>query len=184
MKESYDYIILGAGVAGLSFAHEVAKIGKSVPILEKDKVIGGLSQTLEYKGFLLDYCAHRFHTADKELLNEVIGIVGPKFTKRTKKSRMYMFGRFLKYPFELQNLLRAMKLTQAARAVFSFGFSFITRQLRALLKMEQTDFKSYKDWFVHYFGNTLYSIMCEPYTTKIWKTNPGNISADWADQRF
>ena len=26
--------------------------------------------------------------------------------------------------------------------------------------------------------------MCEPYTTKIWKTNPGNISADWADQRL
>ena len=26
--------------------------------------------------------------------------------------------------------------------------------------------------------------MCEPYTTKIWKTYPGNISADWADQRF
>ena len=184
MRESYDYIILGAGVAGLSFAHEVAKIGKSVPILEKDKVIGGLSQTLEYKGFLFDYCAHRFHTADKELLNEVIGIVGAKFTKHTKKSRMYMFGRFLKYPFELQNLLRAMKLTQAARAVFSFGFSFVTRQLRTLLKMERTKFKSYKDWFVHYFGNTLYSIMCEPYTTKIWKTDPVYLSADWADQRF
>ena len=184
MRESYDYIILGAGVAGLSFAYEVAKNGKSVLILEKAKVIGGLSQTLEYKGFLFDYCAHRFHTADKELLDEVKNIVGSNFTRHIQKSRMYMFGRFLKYPFELQNLLRAMKLTQAMRAVFSFGLKFITRQLRALLKMERTDFKSYKDWFVHYFGNTLYSIMCEPYTTKIWKTNPGNISADWADQRF
>ena len=26
--------------------------------------------------------------------------------------------------------------------------------------------------------------MCEPYTTKIWKTSPQNLSADWADQRF
>ncbi|TFB13442.1 FAD-dependent oxidoreductase [Candidatus Marinimicrobia bacterium MT.SAG.4] len=60
LRESYDYIILGAGVAGLSFAHEVAKNGNSVLILEKAKVIGGLSQTLEYKGFLFDYCSHCF----------------------------------------------------------------------------------------------------------------------------
>ena len=90
MKESYDYIVLGAGVAGLSFAHAVAQNGKSVLILEKDKVIGGLSQTLEYKGFRFDYCAHRFHTSDKELLKEVRGIVGPKFTKHKKKSDVYV----------------------------------------------------------------------------------------------
>jgi len=184
LKESYDYIVLGAGVAGLSFAHEVAKNGKSVLILEKDKVIGGLSKTLEFKGFRFDYCAHRFHTADKELLDEVKSIVGPNFTRHTQKSRMYMFNRFLKYPFELQNLLRAMKRTQAIKAIISFGINFITRQIRALFKMEHTKFKNYKDWFVNYFGNTLYLIMCEPYTTKIWKTNPDKLSADWADQRF
>ena len=144
---------MGAGVAGLSFAQEVAKNGKSVLILEKDKVIGGLSQTLEYKGFLFDYCAHRFHTTDKELLKEVKRIVGANFTRHTQKSRMYMFDRFLKYPFELQNLLRAMKRAQAVKAVLSFGLNFTSRQIRALIKKKRTQFKSYKDWFVYYFGN-------------------------------
>ena len=184
MKETYDYIVVGAGVAGLSFAHEVAKNGKSVLILEKDKQIGGLSQTLEYKGFRFDYCAHRFHTADNQLLNEVRSIVGPTFKRYIKKSRIYMFGSYLKYPFELQNLLRAMKPTQAIKAIFSFGINFTVRQIRALLKIEKTKFKNYQDWFSYYFGKTLYLIMCEPYTTKIWKTHPDEISADWAEQRF
>jgi len=48
MKDRYDYIVMGAGVTGLSFAYEVAKHGKSVLILEKDKQFGGLSRTLEY----------------------------------------------------------------------------------------------------------------------------------------
>lgn len=184
MKDRYDYIVMGAGVAGLSFAHEVAKHGKSVLILEKDKQIGGLSQTIEYKGFRFDYCAHRFHTADPDLLKEVREIVGSTFKKHTKKSRIYMFGKFLKYPFELQNLLRAMKRTQAVKAIFSFGFNFISRQIRSLLRIERTKFRDYRDWFTYYFGRTLYLIMCEPYTTKIWKTSPQDLSADWADQRF
>ena len=184
MKDRYDYIVMGAGVAGLSFAYEVSKHGKSVLILEKDKQIGGLSQTLEYKGFLFDYCAHRFHTTNSELLEEVKQIVGPTFKKYTKKSRIYMFGKFLKYPFELQNLLRAMKRTHAVKAIFSFGINFIFRQFRSILRIERTEFRDYKDWFTYYFGKTLYRIMCEPYSTKIWKTPPENISADWADERF
>ena len=184
MKETYDYVVIGAGVAGLSFAHAVAKNGKSVLILEKDKQIGGLSQTLEYKGFRFDYCAHRFHTADNQLLNEVKSIVGPTFKRHVKKSRIYMFGSYLKYPFELQNLLRAMKPIQAIKAIFSFGINFTVRQIRALLKIEKTKFKNYQEWFIYYFGKTLYLIMCEPYTTKIWKTHPDEISADWAEQRF
>lgn len=184
MQDRYDYIVMGAGVAGLSFAYEVAKHGKSVLILEKDKQIGGLSRTLEYKGFLFDYCAHRFHTTNSELLKEVKQIVGPTFKKYTKKSRIYMFGKYLKYPYELQNLLRAMKRMQAVKAIFSFGSNYIMRQIRSLLRIERTEFRSYKDWFTYYFGRTLYLIMCKPYSTKIWKTQPENISADWADQRF
>lgn len=184
MKDRYDYIVMGAGVAGLSFAYEVSKHGKSVLILEKDKQIGGLSQTLEYKGFLFDYCAHRFHTDNLELLNEVKQIVGPTFKKYTKRCRIYMFGRFLKYPFELQNLLRAMDRVQAVKAIFSFGNNYIMRQFMSLMRIERTEFRDYKDWFTYYFGGTLYRIMCEPYTTKIWKTSPENLSADWADQRF
>ena len=82
----YDYIILGAGVAGLAFAYKVAKEGNSVLILEKEKTIGGLSRTFEYKGFRFDFCAHRFHSANKELLDEVRSLVGSSFKKHIKRT--------------------------------------------------------------------------------------------------
>ena len=126
-SEEFDFIVIGAGVAGLSFAYEISKHGKTVIILEKDKQTGGLSKTLTYKGFRFDYCAHRFHTANDKLLDEVKHIVGPTFTKHIKKSRIFLFNKYLKYPFELQNLLRAMSPVQAIHSVFSFGFNYIYR---------------------------------------------------------
>ena len=58
----YDFIVLGAGVAGLAFAKRVSEHGRTVLILEKEKEVGGLSRTLLHNGFHLDFCAHRFHT--------------------------------------------------------------------------------------------------------------------------
>src|SRR5439155_6941914 len=34
------------------------------------------------------------------------------------------------------------------------------------------------------YGQRLYRVMCHPYTSKIWHTDPAHISADWAEQRF
>ena len=178
LMEKYDFVILGAGVAGLSFAKKVAENGKSVLLLEKEDVVGGLARSLHHKGFYLDFCAHRFHTGNPELLKEVLALPGLKMYKHEKKSRIYMFGRYLKYPFEIQNLLRAMPLHQSLLGGISFFANNITRKFR------KKNVKSYKDWFIHFYGKPLYNVMCLPYTSKIWGTDPANISADWADQRF
>ena len=181
LRDSYDFVVLGAGVAGLAFALEVARSGKSVLILEKDVQIGGLSRTFEHDGFLFDYCAHRFHSGDPSLIDEVRDLVGPGFRKHSKKSRIFMFGRYLRYPFELQNLLRAMPKADAVLAGLSFAKNWTLRKLG--LKRPE-DFRTYRDWFSFHFGHKLYAVMCRPYTTKIWKMDPGLISADWADERF
>ena len=175
----YDYIVLGGGLAGLAFAYKVSSKGKSVLVLEKENKIGGLSRSIKYKGFEFDFCAHRFHSGNKELLKEILTIV-PSFKKHIKKSRIYIFGRYLKYPFELPNLFRAMNPIKTALASFSFCYNYLFRNLNKNNK----NIRTYKQWFTYYFGSELYKVMCHPYTSKIWKTNPANLSADWADQRL
>ena len=174
----FDFVVLGGGVSALGFAKRVSEHGHSVLVLEKEAVVGGLSRSLNYNGFYLDFCAHRFHTNNRELLSEIVALPGLRMTRHIKKSRIYMFGRYLRYPFELQNLLRAMPLQDSLMCGLSFGWNLLAKHFRkpALL--------SYKDWFVHLYGRRLYRIMCRPYTSKIWHTDPANISADWADQRF
>jgi protoporphyrinogen oxidase len=172
----YDYIVLGGGLAGLAFAHKISSAGKSVLILEKEDQVGGLSRSIQHKGFELDFCAHRFQTDNKELLAEVLSLV-PSFRPHSKKSRIYIFGKYLKYPFEIPNLLRAMKPLRSTLAISSFGSHYLYRKVWNGKK----DFKTYEQWFIHYFGGELYKAMC--YTKKIWKSDPAQLSADWADER-
>jgi protoporphyrinogen oxidase len=174
----FDCVVLGGGVSGLGFAKRMSEHGHSVLVLEKEATVGGLSRTLEHQGFYLDFCAHRFHTNNRQLLKEVLALPGLRMDRHVKKSRIYMFGKYLKYPFELQNLLRAMPVKDSVLSGLSFGWNLLTRPFRT------PTLASYRDWFVHLYGRRLYEIMCRPYTSKIWHVDPVNISADWADQRF
>lgn len=178
-NKKYDYVVLGGGVSGLGFAKRVSENGKSVLILEKEDIIGGLSRSLYHNGFYLDFCAHRFHTNNKDLLNEVMTLPGLTMHKHIKKSRIFMFNRWLKYPFEIQQLLAAMPIHQSFVSGLSFGWNLITKNFRTTNKLQ-----SYKEWFIHLYGTQLYNVMCYPYASKIWHYDPGEISADWADQRF
>ena len=69
-----DFVLLGGGVSALGFAKRMAEHGHSVLVLEKEAVVGGLSRTLYHEGFYLDFCAHRFHTNNRELLNELLAL--------------------------------------------------------------------------------------------------------------
>lgn len=173
----YDYIVLGGGLAGLAFAYRMSSNGQSVLVLEKEERVGGLARSIKYGDFEFDFCAHRFHSGNKELLTEILSLV-PSFRQHIKKSRIYIFNRYLKYPFELPNLLRAMNPIKAVLASFSFIFNYLFKNIG------KKEIKNYKQWFTYYFGEELYKVMCHPYTSKIWKTNPLNLSADWADQRL
>ena len=175
--EKYDFVILGAGVAGLSFAKRVSDRGYSVLVLEKEEVIGGLSRTLKHNGFLLDFCAHRFHTKNEDVLNEVMNL-DMVWNKYIKKSRVYIYNKYLKYPYEMQNLLRAMPIHES----FLCGISFFKAQL--IKPFDKSKIKSYRDWFVYFYGEHLYNYMMKNYTEKIWHMDPKYLSADWADQRF
>lgn len=177
--KKYDAVVLGAGVAGLAFAWKFAKAGKKVLVLEKESTIGGLAKSLILKRhYIVDYCAHRFHTANKDLLDTVLSLKYLKMHKVKKKTRIYMFGKYLWYPFELPNLLRAMPKTQAIACSLDFFVNSIKQ------KIINKQILTYKDWFTTIYGSKLYDVMCEPYTSKIWKMDPSHISADWADQRF
>jgi UDP-galactopyranose mutase len=67
-KKSYDYLIVGCGPYGAVWAHEAAKAGKRVLIIEKRSHIGGNMYTRKDHGINVhEYGAHIFHTDNKEV---------------------------------------------------------------------------------------------------------------------
>ena len=70
------FVVIGAGPAGLTAAYELAKLGLRPVVLEKERLVGGLARTENYKGFHFDMGGHRFFTKSEEvrkMWHEVLG---------------------------------------------------------------------------------------------------------------
>lgn len=71
-RKPYEYLIVGAGLYGGIFAHEMTKRGKRCVIVEKRSHIGGNIYTEEIEGIQVHrYGAHIFHTNSLETWNYV-----------------------------------------------------------------------------------------------------------------
>lgn len=68
----HDYLIVGAGLFGAVFAHEMTAKGKKCLVIDKRAHIGGNIYTEEIEGINVHkYGAHIFHTSKKEIWDYV-----------------------------------------------------------------------------------------------------------------
>ena len=68
----YDYLVVGAGLFGAVFAHEMTVKGKSVLVIDKRSQVAGNIYTENKMGINVHkYGAHIFHTSDKEVWDYV-----------------------------------------------------------------------------------------------------------------
>src|ERR1700693_2498150 len=81
-------VIIGGGAAGLPAAYELAKHQVPAVVLEADKIVGGISRTVNYKGYLFDIGGHRFFTKWPEVNALWKKIMGDQFLARPRPSRL------------------------------------------------------------------------------------------------
>ena len=68
VEMKYDYLIVGTGLFGAVFAHEMKLAGKKCLCIDKREHIGGNIHTREWQGIQVhQYGAHIFHTSDKKI---------------------------------------------------------------------------------------------------------------------
>ncbi len=64
----YDYLVVGAGLFGAVFAHEAAKKGNKVLVIDKRNTVGGNVYTEKIEGINVHvYGAHIFHTNNRRV---------------------------------------------------------------------------------------------------------------------
>lgn len=169
-------VIIGAGPAGLTAAYELCKEGVKSVVLEKDDVVGGISRTVNYKGYLFDIGGHRFFTKVKavdDMWREVLG--DKRFLRRSRLSRIYYNKKFFFYPLKATNALLGLGLWNCFMMVASY----------AKAQMFPTkDERSFEDWICNRFGRRLFETFFKTYTEKVWGLPCNEISADWAAQRI
>ncbi|MDF1800445.1 MAG: FAD-dependent oxidoreductase [Planctomycetota bacterium] len=170
--------VIGAGLAGLSCAYELAKAGHQVTILEKEDQVGGLGRSWQTNGYWLDYGPHRFHSRNEELIQHLYEVLDNEVVIRERLSRIYMQGKFFNYPLKLGNVLTALPKTIMVKAMWDYMWI----RMRQWFKPIPDD--NFENWVLKRFGRTLYEIFFGTYTSKAWKMPCTEISSDWASQRI
>ncbi len=167
--------IIGAGPAGLTAAYELSKLGLKSTVIEADHQVGGLSRTVNYRGYRFDIGGHRFFSK-VPLINELWQeILGEDFLVRPRLSRIHYDGHFFDYPLKAFNALAGLGPVEA----FLVGLSYTKAKL--FPSEEETTFEQ---WVSNRFGHRLYRIFFKTYTEKVWGIPCTEISADWAAQRI
>jgi len=175
-KPDTHVVVIGAGPAGLTAAYELCKAGISSIILEKDRVVGGISRTVNYKGYHFDIGGHRFFTkvkAVEAMWREVLA--DGQFLRRGRLSRIYYNKKFFYYPLRASNALLGLGIWNSALIFLSY--------LRAQLFPEKPE-ETFEQWISNRFGKRLYRIFFKTYTEKVWGIPCNQIMAEWAAQRI
>ncbi len=170
-----ENIIIGAGPAGLTTAYELSKLGANSTILESDSIVGGISRTVDYKGFKFDIGGHRFFSK-VDYVNEIWReILGDDLIERPRLSRIHYDGKFFDYPLRALNALGHLGPAESVRVGLSY--------LRARSFPSNSE-ATLEQWVSNRFGRRLFEIFFKTYTEKVWGIPCSEISADWAAQRI
>ena len=155
----YDYLIVGAGLFGAVFAHEMREKGKSVLVLDKREHVGGNVYTREVEGIQVhEYGAHIFHTNDKTVWDYVNRFA--EFNRYTNSPVANYHGELYSLPFNMYtfNKLWGVVTPQEAEAE-------IDRQRRAAGIGEP---KNLEEQAISLVGTDVYEKLVKGYTEKQW----------------
>jgi protoporphyrinogen oxidase len=168
-------VVIGAGPAGLAAAWELSGRGLDAVVFEQDAIVGGISRTVEYRGYRFDIGGHRFFSKVSRVREMWDEVLGEEFLERDRLSRIYYGGRFFHYPLRPTSALLSLGPVEAVRV----GISYVAARLAPI-----RDERTFEDWVVNRFGRRLYEIFFKTYTEKVWGMPCTEISAEWASQRI
>ncbi|OGG58888.1 hypothetical protein A2765_00720 [Candidatus Kaiserbacteria bacterium RIFCSPHIGHO2_01_FULL_56_24] len=172
-----EFVILGAGPAGMGAAWELYKQGaKHITVIDRNDRVGGLARTVRFKGYYFDMGPHRFLTKYGEVEALWKEILGEDLLERPRVTRIYYRGRFFTYPLRITNALWNLGVWQS----FLAGLSFFKAQILWRGKEPQ----NFAQWTTKTFGNRISRAFFRDYTRKVWGIGADEVGTDWAGQRI
>lgn len=166
MNYSYDYLIVGSGLLGASFAYLAHKDGKKCLVIERRSHLGGNVYCEDVEGIHIHkYGAHIFHTGNKDLWDFVNSIV--PFNRYTNCPVANYKGELFNLPFNMNTFYQMWGVTTPEQAEAE-----INRQKEdALLKMKSEGVlepRNLEEQALLLVGRDIYEKLIKGYTEKQW----------------
>ena len=116
MDKKYDYLIVGSGLYGATFAHLATKQGKHCLVIDKRSHLGGNLYCENVEGINVHkYGAHIFHTNNKQVWDFVNSIV--EFNRYTNSPIANYKGKLYNLPFNMNTFYQMWGVTTPAEAI-------------------------------------------------------------------
>ena len=165
MKQ-YDYLIVGSGLFGATFAYFAHKQGKKCLVIDKRPQLGGNVYCENIEGINVHkYGAHIFHTSNKKVWDFVNSIV--PFNRYTNSPVANYHGKLYNLPFNMNTFSEMWGVKTPAEAQAKID----EQRAEAVAKMKAagvTEPRNLEEQALTLIGKDVYERLIKDYTEKQW----------------
>lgn len=162
----YDYLIVGSGLFGATFAYMAHNAGKNCLVIDKRPWLGGNVYCEEIEGINVHkYGAHIFHTSNKEVWDFVCSLV--EFNRYTNSPVADFHGKRYNLPFNMNTFSQmwGVKTPDEAKAK-------IEEQKAAAVKaLDGREPANLEEQALTLVGKDIFETLIKEYTEKQWGRN-------------
>ena len=171
----YDYLIVGSGLFGATFAHFARKRGKKCLVIDKRQHLGGNVFCESVEGINVHkYGAHIFHTSNKQVWDFVNSIV--EFNRYTNSPVANYKGKLYNLPFNMNTFYQMWGVVTPEEAQAKIE----EQRAEAVARMKAdgaTEPRNLEEQAQVLIGNDVYERLIKGYTEKQWGRECADLPA-------
>lgn len=159
----YDYLIVGSGLFGATFAHLANKQGKKCLVIDKRPHLGGNIYCENIEGINVHkYGAHIFHTSNKDVWDFVNSIV--EFNRYTNSPVAKYKSELYNLPFNMNTFHQMWKVTTPEEAMKKIE----EQRSKAIENLNGRTPNNLEEQALSLVGEDIYEKLIKGYTEKQW----------------
>lgn len=159
----YDYLIVGSGLFGATFAHLATKRGKRCLVIDKRSHLGGNVYCEHIEGINVHkYGAHIFHTNNKEVWDFVNSIV--EFNRYTNCPVANYKGKLYNLPFNMNTFYQMWGVTTPEEAEAKIE----EQKAEAVVALGGREPQNLEEQALCLVGKDIFERLIKEYTEKQW----------------
>ena len=166
MMKKYDYLIVGAGLFGATFAWRARQAGKSCIVIDRRTHVGGNVYCEDVEGIHVHrYGAHIFHTNNEEIWRFVNSLV--PFNRYTNSPVANYQGKLYNLPFNMNTFYQMWGVKTPAEAAAKIEEQ--RSEARQLLEQQGiAEPRNLEEQALLLIGRDIYEKLIKGYTEKQW----------------
>ena len=159
----YDYLIVGSGFYGATFAHFAKRAGKRCLVIDKRLHIGGNAYCENIEGIIVHkYGAHIFHTSNKDVWDFVNNIV--PFNRYTNSPLANSKGNLYNLPFNMNTFRQMWGVITPEEAKATIE----DQKREAVVSLAGREPANLEELALSMVGRDIYETLVKGYTKKQW----------------